>query len=92
MCETCIFLTTNDYRLVNALFTLDACCMEEVDWDNLLEHRPGDVCRKWWNQMVQYIGEHGGKSFAEQVEILAKRFCPDLLEVREAFDEKPVIC
>ncbi|KAG5103508.1 hypothetical protein JHK84_048477 [Glycine max] len=47
---------------------------------------------KWWNQMVQYIGEHGGKSFAEQVEILAKRFCPDLLEVREAFDAKPVIC
>ncbi|KAL5185421.1 hypothetical protein HKD37_17G048902 [Glycine soja] len=92
MCETCIFLTTNDYRLVNALFTLDACCMEEVDWDNLLEHRPGNVCRKWWNQMVQYIGEHGGKSFAEQVEILAKRFCPDLLEVREAFDAKPVIC
>ncbi|KAG4934232.1 hypothetical protein JHK87_048234 [Glycine soja] len=64
--------------------------MEEVDWDNLLEHRPGNVCRKWWNQMVQYIGEHGGKSFAEQVEILAKRFCPDLLEVREAFDAKPV--
>lgn len=87
-----VWSDTDDYRLVNALFTLDACCMEEVDWDNLLEHRPGDVCRKRWNQMVQYIGEHGGKSFAEQVEILAKRFCPDLLEVREAFDEKPVIC
>ncbi|CAJ1968280.1 unnamed protein product [Sphenostylis stenocarpa] len=81
---------TDDYRLVNALFTLDACCMEEVDWDNLLEHRPGDACRKRWNQMVQYIGEHGGRPFAEQVEILAKRFCPDLLEVREAYDAKPL--
>ncbi|TKY52793.1 Cyclin-D-binding Myb transcription factor 1 [Spatholobus suberectus] len=87
-----VWSDTDDYGLVNALFTLDACCMEEVDWDNLLEHRPGDVCRKRWNQMVQYIGEHGGKSFAEQVEILAKRFCPDLLEVREALDEKPVVC
>ncbi|KAK7344115.1 hypothetical protein VNO77_13405 [Canavalia gladiata] len=83
---------TDDYRLLDALFTLDACSMQEVDWDCLLEHRPGDVCRKRWNQMVQYIGEHGGKSFAEQVEILAKRFCPDLLEAREAFDEKPVVC
>ncbi|XP_061369792.1 DNA-binding protein REB1-like [Gastrolobium bilobum] len=83
---------TDDYRLVNALFTLDACCMEEVDWDYLLDHRSGDVCRKRWSQMVQYIGEHGRKSFAEQVEILAKRFCPDLLEAREAFDSKPVVC
>jgi len=83
---------TDDYRLVSALFDLDACCMEEVDWDNLLEHRPGDVCRKRWNEIVRYIGEHGGKSFAEQVEILAKRFCPELVEVREAFDAKPLVC
>ncbi|KAK7393336.1 hypothetical protein VNO78_21889 [Psophocarpus tetragonolobus] len=83
---------TDDYRLVNALFILDASCMEEVDWDNLLDHRPGDVCRKRWNQMVRCIGEHGGKSFAEQVEVLAKRYCPDLLEAREAFDAKPVVC
>ncbi|XP_027366502.1 cyclin-D-binding Myb-like transcription factor 1 [Abrus precatorius] len=83
---------TDDYRLISALFTLDPCTMAEVDWDNLLEHRPGDVCRKRWNQMVQFIGQHGGKPFGEQVEILAKRFCPDLLEVREAFDEKPLRC
>ncbi|XP_061375055.1 uncharacterized protein LOC133317228 [Gastrolobium bilobum] len=87
-----VWSDTDDYRLINALFTLDACCMEDVDWDNLLEHRSGDVCRKRWNQMVQYIGEHGRKSFAEQVEILVKRFCPDLLEAREAFDNKPVVC
>ncbi|XP_020227626.1 midasin [Cajanus cajan] len=87
-----VWSDTDDYRLVNALFTLDACCMEEVDWDNLIENRSGDVCRKRWNQMVQCIGEHGGKSFAEQIEILAKRFCPDLLEVREAFDAIPVSC
>ncbi|KAK7277471.1 hypothetical protein RJT34_22484 [Clitoria ternatea] len=83
---------TDDYRLIDALYSLDACCMEEVDWDNLLEHRPGDVCRKRWNQMVNRIGESVGKSFGEQVEILAKRYCPDLLEAREAYDEKPVVC
>ncbi|MED6147571.1 hypothetical protein PIB30_045052 [Stylosanthes scabra] len=83
---------TDDYRLVDALFALDACSMDEVDWDNLLEHRDGELCRKRWNQMVRHIGEHGRKSFTEQVEILAKRYCPDLLEAREAFDSKPVVC
>lgn len=87
-----VWSDTDDYRLVNALFTLDVSCFEEVDWDNLLDHRPGDICRKRWNQMIRFIGEHGSKSFAEQVEVLAKRFCPNLLEAREAFDGKPVIC
>lgn len=78
----------DDYRLVTALFNLDACCMEDVDWDNLLEHRPGDICRKRWNQMIRYTGEYKDKSFSEQVEVLSKRFCPDLLEAREAYDAK----
>lgn len=82
---------TDDYRLLKALYTLDACSMEEVDWDNLVEQRSGEVCRKRWNQMVRHIREHGNKSFAEQVEILSKRYCPDLLEAREAFDNKPVV-
>ncbi|KAK7256931.1 hypothetical protein RIF29_30537 [Crotalaria pallida] len=86
-----IWSDTDDYRLINALFTLDACCFEEVEWDNLLEHRPGDVCRKRWNEMLRQIGEYAGKSFSEKVEILAKRYCPDLVEVREAFDNKPVV-
>ncbi|XP_004499688.1 uncharacterized protein [Cicer arietinum] len=83
---------TDDYRLISTLYTLDACCRDDVEWDDLLEHRSGDVCRLRWDQMVQHIGEHAGKSFIEQVEVLAKRFCPDLLEAREAFDNKPVIC
>lgn len=83
---------SDDFRLINALYDLDACCMEEVDWDNLLEHRSGDVCMKRWEQMIHHIGEHAAKSFIEQVEVLAKRFCPNLLKDREAFDDKPVIC
>ncbi|KAL5063844.1 hypothetical protein RYX36_025581 [Vicia faba] len=86
------WMDSDDFRLIGALYALDACCMEEVDWDNLIEHRSGDVCRQRWDQMVQHIGKRAGKSFIEQVEILAKRFCPDLLEAREAFENKPVIC
>lgn len=82
---------TDDYRLIDALYTLDACCIEDVDWDSLLEHRSGDLCRKRWNQMANHIGEHGKKSFAEQVEILSKRYCPELLEARETWDSKSVI-
>ncbi|MCL7025860.1 hypothetical protein MKW94_002709 [Papaver nudicaule] len=82
---------TDDYRLLDALNTLDACCVEDVDWDNLLEHRSGDLSLKRWRQMVNHIGEHGLQSFGEQVEVLAKRYCPELLEVREALDSRPLV-
>ncbi|KAJ0531083.1 putative transcription factor MYB-HB-like family [Helianthus annuus] len=67
----------------------NAACVEDVDWDSILEHRPGDVCRKRWDQMVLHIGYHGSKPFSEQVEILSERYCPDLTEIREAWDSKP---
>lgn len=82
---------TDDYRMLDALYCLDACCIEDVDWDNLLDHRSGYICRKRWNQMVSHIGEHGNKSFTEQVEVLSKRYCPDLIGAREAWDSKPVV-
>ncbi|OAY38061.1 RNA polymerase I termination factor isoform X2 [Manihot esculenta] len=85
------WLDVDDYRLVIALYDLDACCMEDVDWDNLLEHRSGDVCRKRWNQMVKHLGDHGNKSFADQVEVLMQRYCPDVLEAREAYYSKPLV-
>ncbi|KAI3968616.1 hypothetical protein MKW92_028146 [Papaver armeniacum] len=81
----------DDYRLLNELVRLDACCVEDVDWDNLLEHRPGDITLKRWRQMVNHIGIHGLLSFAEQVDVLAKRYCPELVEVREALDSRPVV-
>ncbi|PHT96439.1 14 kDa zinc-binding protein [Capsicum chinense] len=70
----------DDYRLVDALFELDASCIEDVDWDNLLDHRPGEICRKRWNQMVLHIGKLKNSSFAEQIEVLAKRYRPDFAE------------
>ncbi|PRQ19941.1 putative transcription factor MYB-HB-like family [Rosa chinensis] len=81
----------DDYRLLDALNSLDACCIEDVDWDDLLEHRPGDVCQKRWHQMVKHIGHHGLKSFPEQVEVLSKRYLADLIEAREIYASKPAV-
>ncbi|KAK4856821.1 hypothetical protein QYF36_021670 [Acer negundo] len=81
----------DDYHMVNALSGLDACHIDDVDWDNLLEHRPGDICRKRWNQMVKHLGTYGSKPFAEQVEILSQRYCEDVLEAREAYNSRPAI-
>ncbi|KAJ6388224.1 hypothetical protein OIU77_026740 [Salix suchowensis] len=85
------WLDTDDYRLLMELYDLDACCMEDVDWDCLLEHRSGDLCRKRWNQMVKHLGDHRNKSFAEQVDVLIKRYCPDVLDAREAYNSKPAV-
>ncbi|ONI00839.1 hypothetical protein PRUPE_6G106700 [Prunus persica] len=86
-----VWADADDYGLLYALDSLDACCMEDVDWDNVLEQRSGDVCRKRWNQMVKHIGQYGTKSFAEKVEILSKRYCADALEARAVFDSKPAV-
>ncbi|GJZ48796.1 RNA polymerase I termination factor-like protein [Tanacetum coccineum] len=81
----------DDYWMIGKLYELDAACVDDVDWDNLLEHRPGDICRKRWDQMVKHIGDYGSKPFAEQVDVLAERYSPDLAETREAWDNKPVV-
>ena len=82
-----IWADTDDYCLVNALLSLDATCIEDVDWDKL----PGDLCRKRWNQMVKHIGDHADKSFADQVGVLSKRYCLDVLEAREVYNSKPFV-
>ncbi|XP_074587434.1 uncharacterized protein LOC141843275 [Curcuma longa] len=64
----------DDHLLVDALMRLDACCVEDVNWDNLLEHRSGDICRKRWAEMARYIGENKEKPFIEQVEVLSQQY------------------
>ncbi|PON48980.1 Octamer-binding transcription factor [Parasponia andersonii] len=83
-----LWVDTDDYHLLDALSDLDAACIEDVDWDSLLEHRDGNICRKRWNQMVKHIGGYGNKSFSEQVEILSNRYSLDVLEAREEYDSK----
>ncbi|KAF9611733.1 hypothetical protein IFM89_034916 [Coptis chinensis] len=80
--------TSDDIRLLDALLTMDFSSLEEVDWDSLLDHRPGDLCRKRWCGMVNHLGEHRNKSFADQVEVLSKRYCGDVLEARAAYEER----
>lgn len=84
-----IWDNVDDYLLLNELLKLDAACIEDVDWDSLLENRSGELCRKRWNQMVLHIGVPGTKSFSDQVEILANRYRPELAEDREDFDNRP---
>ncbi|KZV45684.1 hypothetical protein F511_26710 [Dorcoceras hygrometricum] len=89
MVEEGLWADTDDYRMLQMLYRMDAGCMEDVDWDTLLDHRSGDLCRKRWNQMVRHIGKYGTKPFSEQVDVLAQRYCPHLLEAREIWDNKP---
>ncbi|CAL5046418.1 unnamed protein product [Urochloa decumbens] len=87
-----IWADTDDYLLMEALQKVDAVCVEDVDWERLLDHRSGEVCRRRWNQMVRMIGGHREKPFIEQVEVLARRYCPEMLDYRklpEASDLSP---
>ncbi|KAJ4902541.1 myb family transcription factor [Raphanus sativus] len=84
-----MWANVDDYRLLDELTNLDAACVDDVDWDNLLDNRDGDACRSRWNQMVNHIGLPGSKTFAEQVEVLSQRYCPDIAEDREDFDNRP---
>ncbi|MQL95403.1 hypothetical protein Taro_028073, partial [Colocasia esculenta] len=77
-----LWADTDDYRLIDALLKLDASCMEDVEWDSLLEHRSGEICLRRWKQMVRHIGGHRERSFMEQAELLATRYCPNMLEFR----------
>ncbi|RID62962.1 hypothetical protein BRARA_E01997 [Brassica rapa] len=81
-----IWANVDDYRLLDELTNLDAACVDDVDWDDLLDNRDGDACRSRWNQMVRHIGT---KTFAEQVEIISQRYCPDIAEDRQDFDNRP---
>ncbi|CAF1931176.1 hypothetical protein HID58_067257 [Brassica napus] len=84
-----IWANVDDYMLLDELTNLDAACVDDVDWDDLLDNRDGDACRSRWNQMVRHIGLPGTKTFAEQVEIVSQRYCPDITEDRQDFDNRP---
>ncbi|KAL6909682.1 hypothetical protein ACP4OV_001341 [Aristida adscensionis] len=78
-----VWADTDDYLLVEALQKVDAVCIEDIDWESLLEHRSGELCRQRWNQMVRMIGGHREKPFIEQVEVLSRRYCPEMLDYRK---------
>lgn len=45
-----LWANVDDYRLLDELVNLDAACVDDVDWDDLLDNRDGDACRSRWNQ------------------------------------------
>jgi hypothetical protein len=53
---------------------------EWVEWDSLLEHRSGEVCRKRWQEMGRTLGEQLKHSFIDQLEAVIKIFAPELLD------------
>ncbi|KAF7054172.1 hypothetical protein CFC21_061900 [Triticum aestivum] len=57
-----VWADVDDYLLVEALQKVDAVCIEDVDWDSLLDHRSGEVCRQRWNQMVQAFHRTSGSA------------------------------
>ncbi|KAK9092809.1 hypothetical protein Syun_027720 [Stephania yunnanensis] len=74
-----LWANEDDNLLVNALHTLDACCMEDVNWDALIPDRSGDCCRRRFKQMINDLGAYGFKSFQEQLEVLSNRYCLEIL-------------
>ncbi|KAG0490403.1 hypothetical protein HPP92_007266 [Vanilla planifolia] len=70
----------DDHKLITKLQEADPYCIEDVDWDNLLENRSGQLCRKRWYQMIRHIVGFWRMSFAEQLEILSQRYYPEMIE------------
>lgn len=77
-----VWSDSDDYHLLISLQKQDGCNVEEVDWDNLLEGRSGEVCRLRWDEMVRHIGGHRERTFIEQVDVLTQRYCGDMLQYR----------
>ncbi|KAK9089024.1 hypothetical protein Scep_028106 [Stephania cephalantha] len=71
------FLQTEKHK---ELLTLDACCVEDENWDAFIPDKPGDYCRRRVKQMINHLGAYGFKSFQEQVEVLSNLYCPYLVE------------
>lgn len=73
----------DDYKMIDEIQKLDPYCFEDVDWDNLLENRSGEICRKRWYEMIRHLDRFWAMPFVEQVDILSQRYCPEMIPYRE---------
>ena len=71
---------------INGPYLLKQLVFVHFSYNNGLFHllRSGELCRQRWNQMVRMIGGHREKPFIEQVEVLARRYCPEMLDYSKA--------
>lgn len=75
-----LWANQDDFLLLESLLESGASAEEEVEWDNLLEHRSGQICLTRWKQMVKHLGENRTRQFLDKLDILARRYAPELLE------------
>lgn len=73
----------DDYKMIDAIQKADPSCFEEVDWDNLLELRSGEICRKRWHEMIRHLDRFWAMTFVDQIDLLSQRYCPDMIPYRE---------
>jgi len=71
---------TDDALLLQRIMEDCPVAEEWVEWDSLLEHRSGEVCRKRWQEMGRTLGEQLKHSFIDQLEAVIKIFAPELLD------------
>ncbi|KAI5078209.1 hypothetical protein GOP47_0005880 [Adiantum capillus-veneris] len=63
----------DDFLLLESLLESGASAEEEVEWENLLEDRSGQVCMTRWKQMVKHLGENRTRQFLDKLDILINR-------------------
>jgi len=78
----------DDQLLLQKIMEQFALSEELVDWDSLLEHRSGEICKKRWDQMQQSLGRGPQQraDFVDKMELLVRRYAPYLLD--EELDEE----
>eukprot|EP00246_Nothoceros_aenigmaticus_P006084 TRINITY_DN18841_c0_g1_i1.p1 TRINITY_DN18841_c0_g1~~TRINITY_DN18841_c0_g1_i1.p1 ORF type:complete len:397 (-),score=60.47 TRINITY_DN18841_c0_g1_i1:252-1292(-) len=75
-----LWANTDDLLLFERLLEGGASADDAVDWDNLLGHREGYICKRRWEQMAKHLGPNRLRPFEERLHLLVKRYAPHLLD------------
>ncbi|XP_024373559.1 uncharacterized protein [Physcomitrium patens] len=73
----------DDQLLLERLMEEFPLSEELVEWDSLLKHRSGDICKRRWEQMLRSLGRSSAvqhQHFLEKLENVTKTFAPHLLD------------
>ncbi|GLJ07819.1 hypothetical protein SUGI_0074730 [Cryptomeria japonica] len=78
--EAGLWESGDDKVLLRRLLETNASNEEAVDWDDLVKGRSGEICKKRWKQMVRQLGEPRNKQLFEKIDLLVRRYAPELME------------
>lgn len=73
----------DDSILLHNLLELGAKSQEDLDWETIIDDKEGDVCLKRWREMTKRLDRKRCLSFKDKLELLAKRYAPELLGIEE---------